>query len=292
MASREIAGKDECNIDMLYWLLPMLESILKITKSVFCFESQLESMSTSFLLSLLGLLLHLTTSYVLQKSFLRSVRDQRRRIDLRLLYALNPLVIISCTASPVPSLLHLLIVASNYFALKGWITPLYLCIALLVTGHCAFLSAIPGYLFLLRAVVQERRNKTVTTDHHKRKNLYRSSLVFILVAVLFFILSYPSDKCRLSGNEHVTCLLTEAFNRGLRTASTACDKLFLRPTITFEPTAGVLWYLDAQVFSRLSNYFSLLIFTQPFLFAIPLLFRLSNSRPLHTVRTYVRTFSR
>ena len=338
-ASRGIVGTNGCNIDMLYWLVPLFGYLSKVAKSAIDIESLLGATSISHLLSFLGVFVHINTSYMLRESsrlsatptssahstdesektekkeeteetkiFEKEIIENAEpcigssnhcwKVDFRFLYALNPIIIIACTASPVPSLVHLLIVNSNYCALKGWSIPLYLCLSLLVAGHAGFLSVVPAYYLLLRTTLKDRRGKTVHAKDCKTSYITKRStnlveLIFIPGLIVYFAqYSFSSDYCPMNGTiyETVACLSTAAISSVHQISSCIKSELFRERKLNFEPSAGIIWYLDAQVFGRLSDYFSLLISTQPYIFAIPLLLRLSELRPLHTVRQHLSTY--
>ena len=229
------------------------------------------------------------TSMVLRNSVLTDSQDKHLTRNASYSYFLNPLLVASCLMSPVPSMLHLLIVVANHSALKGWKLLLYACLSLLVSGHSAFICAVPAYMILLRRTTATQHAQTASKSASKGSFRYILALrwfvaTILVLAVLVAVLLHmePSgfsaaqnggflDMCRRF--MRFTCELLQKVG----------NHCFRAKSLNHEPGANFLWYMDVQVFSRFSDYFLFLIPNQPFLFVLPLSVRMSPHRPLHTV---------
>jgi H+/gluconate symporter-like permease len=196
-------------------------------------------------------------------------------------YLLVPFYLFSWTTSPVPSVLHLIIVAANYSALKGWKFCLSICIAILVSGHFNFIVTVPAYFCLLRnASTMKHRRPSLTTANKidEKTNNKKSSFKFLVFAMVLSIgfLMLLQFYNRHNGNK----------NQSLVNARTVYRILTRQNGSYNQPASGIFWYLDVQAFDQFSQYFTTLITHQPVLFCIPLLVRLSLLKPLHTVSFY------
>jgi GPI transamidase subunit PIG-U len=288
---RRLPISAECSTDMLSWFLPLIDTIsgVAMTGSNPPFLRIVPSVPS--VLPLLGIIFHAFTSIILQWSY--TVHSKQSSLDSRYFYAFNPVVLLSCLLSPVPSLLHLLLSLASYSALKGWSFLLSICLAVLVMGHFEFICLIPAYINLLRRdIISESKaavdqNSTVTSSKHISIRIAQHCcLAAISFLVLYLALLLCCDCFDLFGI---------AYNRGLMDpVKSLVDRMthyllsnvtsiVQRTKLNFEPAVNVSWYLDVQTFTQFSGYILLLTASQPLLFFTPFMLRFSNLKPLHTV---------
>lgn len=269
--ARDLPIEDECSADMLTWLLPLLRFLTSTATrlSVVFFP-------LSILLPGLGVIFHISTSIVLRRGCMT-------HLDLGSIYSFNPLVIFAAIVSPVPSLLHFLLAVMNYSALRGLSTLMYCCIALLTIGHFPFICIVPAYMLLVRGAAEGRqRIAEATTETKKSRHIAKTPILFSLCFISFFLAwvssDYMDDQNSFNCLQKFVAVTTEFCRSQYRNFSN-------RNIANYEPAANLTWYLDVQVFGRFSDYFLRLKSCQVFLFFVPLLFRMSRDKPLHTVRT-------
>lgn len=187
------------------------------------------------------------------------------------IYWLNPALVISLAASPLPSINHLLL--SCLWASVAAFPPAYIvdslsaqrkrllkvclsffCLVWLVLTHFPFVCLVPSWLALSRRqLFNSTSSVTCWTD-------CESTAVF---AVAFYWIIHGL------GEPHT---LPFAWS-GLSLSST-------RAGLTYTPGAGVHWYLNAQIDPFLSPYFELLGLAQPFLFVLPMLLLVAPRDPV------------
>ena len=264
---------NECTTGILSWCLPPLTLISKLLEPIAAHIPQTWTPSTTSLIWSLSALLHLITSFTFQKSS-QFVNRKNPKADISFIYASNPIILLSCALSPAPSLLHLLIVLAHYSASRGWSILLFICLTLLVTGHTEFYCVVPAYLVLLRASKNKLRIHGVVSKINDNATCFiKLILTLLFTAFAVFIILHFSTTSLLNG-------LHAPSSQSLHSAW--ADWL-TRGMGRHHPAAGVFWYLNAQVFDHFSEYFFVLVNIQPLLFVLPLLLRLSHSKPLHTV---------
>ena len=289
IAKRGLSLKSECTSDILYWFLPLLQFITVTWESAVSNSFLLAIARSPTLLRFLGLSIHVCASTVLLRSSHLSRCNYDNSQYGRYVYALNPIIIFSCILSPVPSVLHLLIAVANYSSLIGYFIPLFTSLSLLVTAHSGFYSVIPAYFVLLNYSIREKGRKTTrdAKDYYNYSaKLFIAVSVIIAAAVMVHFSSANQCAFKEINPQYFFCLIKDfssAVRRSLTSNMTANNQ---HSTIKYQPAAGVFWYFEAQLFSPFSEYFALLTFSQPFLFAVPLLVRFSSSRPLHTVKLF------
>ena len=273
ITSRNLVTNSECATGIFSWLLPLFTLISKVLEPIAAHIPPTWTPSTTSLIWSLSVLLHTITSFAFQKSS-QLITCKGPKAGISFIYAFNPIILLSCALSPAPSLLHLLIVLAHYSATRGWSIVLFICLTLLVTGHSELYCVIPAYLVLLRASKNKLRiNGVVSKSNDNATCLIKLILVLLFTAFAAFLLRQFS---------------TTSLQKGLHTNSSlslhsAWADWLTRGMGRYHPAAGVFWYLDAQVFDQYSEYFFLLVNVQPLLFVVPLLLRLSHSKPLHTV---------
>jgi hypothetical protein len=184
--------------------------------------------------------------------------------------------------SPVPSVLHLIIVAANYSALKGWTFCMSVLIAILISGHFNFIFTVPAYFCLLRNASTMKYSRAslaqgsiIDEEKIDEKSNYRFRIFAVALLIVFLILLQTYNR-----NNGINQ------NQLLTNASTVYRVLTRQNGSYNQPASGIFWYLDVQAFEQFSQYFKTLITYQPVLFFVPLLIRLSFLRPLHTVSFY------
>ena len=282
--ARELNIEDECNADMLTWFLPLLHFLISTAKSL-----SVAFIPLPIFLPGLGFIFHILTSMVLRWGSVA-------HLDLSSIYSFNPLVIFSAVVSPVPSLLHLLLVVMNYSALMGWSILMYNCIALLIIGHFPFVCIVPAYILLARGKARGRQNKTASskatvtslfsTSKNKPPYIAEILTLFSLCFGGFLLMLASSDYMDMDMEDlNASNCLQKCVALATKLCTSQYRKIFNGSNPNYEPAANFTWYLDVQVFRRFSDYFLRLESCQVFLFFVPLLFRMSRKKPLHTVRS-------
>ena len=284
--TRQLPLAQHCTEDMLFWLLPVFDTVSSCSK----IATLANFSGCSIALSFMGVTAHFMTSIVLSYTSTKDPQDKHPARNASYSYFLNPLLVASCLMSPVPSMLHLLIVVANHSALKGWKLLLYACLSLLVSGHSAFICAAPAYMILLRRTTATQHAQTASRSASKGSSRYISALrwfvtTILVLATLAAVLPYMELSGLFSTAQNGGFL--DVCRRFMRFMFELLQKVSNYSSqakrLNYEPCANFLWYMDVQVFSRFSDYFLFLIPNQPFLFVLPLLVRMSPRRPLHTV---------
>jgi hypothetical protein len=278
LQSKGIISENECAIDALYWFLPLFRFLTRAVEDLIPQSIQNVVKLTPYSYIPVGILFHAVTYYLLKRS---SMLLNSCQAGMSYLHLLVPFYLLSWTISPVPSILHLIIVAANYSALKGWKFRLSICIAILVSGHFNFIVTLPAYFCMLRnaSTMKHRRASLTTADviDEKKKNK-KSSFRFLVFAVVLSIgfLMFLQTCNRYDGIENQLLVNARTVHRILTRQNESYN----------QPASGIFWYLDVQAFDQFSQYFTTLITHQPVLFCVPLLIRLSLLKPLHTVSFY------
>lgn len=279
LQSKGILSENECTIDALYWFLPLFQFLTRALEVIIPHAIQNVVKLTPYSYIPVGLLFHAITYYLLKRSSLL-INDYQTGISY--LYLLMPFYLFSWTMSPVPSVLHLIIVAANYSALKGWTVSMSVLIAILISGHFNFIFTVPAYFCLLRnASTMNYRRASLTQDGNIKvekideKSNYRFLIFAVALLMCFLILLQTYNRDNGINQKQL-----------LTTASTVYRVLTRQNGSYNQPASGIFWYLDVQAFEQFSQYFITLITYQPVLFFVPLLIRLSFLRPLHTVCFY------
>lgn len=284
--TRQLPLAQHCTEDMLLWLLPFFDTVSSLTK----IATLANFSGGSIALSFMGVTAHFMTSIVLRNKFSTDTLDKHLARNASYSYFLNPLLAASCLMSPVPSMLHLLIVVANHSALKGWNLLLYACLSLLISGHSAFICAAPAYMILLRRTTATQHAQTASRSASKGPSRNISAVrwfvaAILVLSVLVAMLPHMEQSGLFSAAQNGGFL--DVCRRFMRFLFELLQKIsnhcFKAKKLNYEPGANFLWYMDVQVFSRFSDYFLFLIPNQPFLFVLPLLVRMSPRRPLHTV---------
>lgn len=287
---RRLPISADCSTDILSWFLPAIDAIFGNAEigNISPFSHIIPPIP--FVLPLLGITFHASTSMILQWS--SSVNSNHSILDLRCVYMFNPVVLLSCLMSPAPSLLHLLLSVASYSALKGWSFLLSMCLAALVMGHFEFIVLIPAYINLLRRGINSKSEASAVQNsssvtHLKHISIAQhccraaiSFLVLLLCCECFNLFSYPKSKVLMDP-------VTNLIDRMTQFLLSNFTSILSRKKLNFEPAVNVWWYLDVQTFTQFSDYILLLTVSQPFLFFIPIMLRFSDLRPLHTVRATV-----
>lgn len=174
-----------------------------------------------------------------------------------MLYFLNPITIISCIWSIIPSLLHLIIAMLLYSASKGWTLPVALCLSLLIAGNGAFICILPAALSCLSRTTGPATYQTSETNSDDRTSRY---LLVLWTTIVW-------------GSVLVRALLTDGIS--MRYSQNPDGGIIYRPS------SGIFWYLDMEVFPRFRQYFTLLVDIAPYILAVPIAVRLSSAKPMH-----------
>jgi len=181
-------------------------------------------------------------------------------------YWLNPALVVSLVASPLPSINHLLL--SCLWASVTAFPPAseqrkrllnvclsFVCLVWLVLTHFPFVCLVPSWLALSRRQLNITSIVTCWTD-------CESTAVFAVAAF------YWISNGLLGGSQSLPFAWS-----GFSLSST-------RAGLTYAPGAGVHWYLNAQIDPFLSPYFELLGLAQPFLFVLPILLLVAPRDPV------------
>jgi GPI transamidase subunit PIG-U len=290
---RRLPISAECSNDILSWFLPLIDMTLGVAKfaSYLPFSGIFPSVTS--VLPLLGIIFHTLASIILQWSY--SVHSNQSSLDSRYIYAFNPVVLLSCLLSPVPSLLHLLLSLASYSALKGWGILLSICLAVLVMGHFEFIYLVPAYINLIRRVISIQskaavdQNSTVTRSKHIiiliAQHFCRAAISFLVLYLALVLCCDCFDLFGIVSYRGLMDPVTSLIDRTTHYLLSIITSIVHRKKLNFEPTVNVSWYLDVQTFIQFSDYISLLTASQPLLFFLPFMLRFSNLKPLHTVRT-------
>lgn len=165
-----------------------------------------------------------------------------------LFYWFNPIIIISSLLSPIPTLLHFIILQvisltiRNNFILSF---PLMIILLLIDLNYfIPFVMTITSYFFY----------QNINLKFSSLRSFY--GITYFIIFYLFYWFLF--DDIAITSKQRV-------------------------PSKYFEPGYGIMWYLQAQVFPEYYNYFYTLVKFQPFLISIPLIIRLSKHDILSTV---------
>jgi hypothetical protein len=170
-----------------------------------------------------------------------------------LLYWLNPILVVSAVLSPLPSLNHLILASLwTLFSVRRLFLPLLLSLlgvfAVLVLTHVPYLALLPSLLAL-------QLSPDAYTD--------APVMIYALIAFALFIFLLLEQAGVWSLGVGAACGLEWNSSSHLGWWNQAA--------------AGVRWYVDAQVLSFFTVYYSLLSFAQPLIMAAPLYLRFPSS---------------
>lgn len=170
-----------------------------------------------------------------------------------LLYWLNPILVFSAVLSPLPSLNHLILASLwTLFSVRPLFFPLLLSllgvVAALVRTHVPYLALLPSLLAL-------QLSPDAYTD--------APVVIYALLAFALFIFLFFEQAGVWSFGVGAAC--------GLEWESTSHLGWWN------QAAAGVRWYVDAQVLSSFTFYYSFLSFAQPLVMAAPLYLRFPSS---------------
>lgn len=289
--NRRLPISAECSTDILSWFLPVIDTTFRVARigNDPLFSSIVQSIP--FVLPLLGIIFHALTSMILQWS--GPVHSNQSSVDSRYVYFFNPVVLMSSLLSPVPSLLHLLLSLASYSALKGWSFLLSICLVVLVMGHFEFICLIPAYINLLRRSIKSESKATIDQNyvtHSKQisiaQHCCRAAISFLVLYLALLLCSECLNFFSIVKYKALMDTVTNFVNRMIQYLLSHVTSIVRRRKLNFEPAVNLSWYLDVQTFTQFSSYILLLISSQPLLFFVPFMVRLSYLKPLHTVRTH------
>jgi hypothetical protein len=164
------------------------------------------------------------------------------------IYWLSPLVCLSTVLSPIPSMIHFLVLliacAVHY---RRSVCALFL-LSLLVTLQKDYypLFVVVGYALISSAPPMSRNGLQLLLRQH--------GLLLVLYVVAGLWLMHTSVSSPTTSPQAPPNALS-----------------------VVHPSFGVWWYLHAQVFSGYAAYFCVLVSAQPFLYLLPLCIRLPNT---------------
>jgi hypothetical protein len=270
---------------------------------------------------LLRILLGIGIQYI--NAYLLTIHRKTDKVESNIpwqYYWYNPIIFLSALYSPVPSLVHFLILLLEMFILNGIIViPCFLIMVLSMYNVLfinLFILIVPFYY----REVNKESNENLFHFHIKLSwNIIKkiavevTGLFLILLGLCFMHRVVPvcyysfdwmiSNEFTAFQNEFknlfnviqrdvygFTHLIQQLVQNFFYLLIVAIHQLF-NPTAhifdaAYRPNAGVIWYLDAQVFRSYASQFRNLVFIQPFLYTIPILVRVASLSPHYAVRWY------
>lgn len=202
------------------------------------------------------------------------------------LYWLNPVTILSTMASPIPSIHHFLLTAlwvSPLHRPHGFLTvTLFLSYLWLVSTHLPYICLLPSLLAIHSSGAPFVFHDSLPVQ------AFIVAVTVIIAASLSLLFEQESQK------HHFKSPVIQQISGTLSFGWDGFSLGTSRAGVSYSPGAGVQWYMRAQVFAQFEQYYSLLTFAQPFLFAIPIYLRFAKSQPqlaLHMTVALVLFFS-
>ena len=186
---------------------------------------------------------------------------------------LSPAMVISCSLSPLPSVELLSLVSVAYLATRRRIWTV-LPFGLLLSVHPTYVTLAPAAWFLWSVGTIPEKKKALSV-------LQLSSWARMIMGGLFvcaLLALQPSGLLNLAAQ-------TLALTPGGLLRGPMKDLSFLaNPRSSFqgdyyEPSLGIVWYMDAQVFSAVRSYLATLVLAQPYLLVAPLCIQFGHTQP-------------
>ncbi|KAG9402345.1 hypothetical protein AC1031_006964 [Aphanomyces cochlioides] len=172
------------------------------------------------------------------------------------MYLLNPYSLVSSLAMSTSALNYASVIWSLAFAMKGRLT----C-AVFLLSFATYLNVYPVVLFLPVLLMVDQAGRTTSTSTTTYLPLQRVLYAFAL----------------LVGCIGGWWLLSHEFIGDWSFLDATYLWVLRYPDLT--PNIGVFWYFFMELFDRFRHYFLFLLHIQPFLYVLPMYFRL-RSRPL------------
>jgi hypothetical protein len=181
-------------------------------------------------------------------------------------------MVLSCTLSPLPSAELLLLVGVAYSATQRrvWAAPLF---GLMLCAHPTYAALAPAAWCLWRFGAASEKKEGAA-----------GPLLFNWVgAVVGGLAVCAALALRPSGLPDPPRALTltpvELLQGAVKGLSFLANPHGSFQGSSYEPSLGVLWYMDAQVFSAFRSYVAALVLAQPFLLMAPLCIKFGPTQP-------------
>jgi len=180
---------------------------------------------------------------------------------------LNPAMLLASSLSPLPALELLLLVSVAHAAARRqvWAGLLF---GLLVCAHPTYLALAPAACSLWGVGAAPEKKGAVASSLVG----WVSGLATLLPVLAVVLPRAPAPALASLGWDSVL----RGAGRGL---SAVVNPHRAFGGASYEPSLGMIWYIDAQVFAAFRSYVSALVLGQPFLLVLPLWIRFGASQP-------------
>ena len=165
----------------------------------------------------------------------------------------NPIMICACALSPIPSIeLFLLASVSALIEQQS---------ACAVPSFILLLFAYPTYIVLCPALWALWNYNTISKAGKTQCNYMATPYFCFIIAITAYLFKDTDPQ-----------ILVQRF-------VFFANPLSAFKGISYEPSLGILWYLDAQAFQSFRHYLAILVLSQPYLMAIPLFLKFGKTQP-------------
>jgi len=189
---------------------------------------------------------------------------------------LNPAMVLSCTLSPLPSAELLLLVGVAYSAThrRVWAVPLF---GLLLCVHPTYAALAPAaWCLWCFSAAPEKKEGAAGPLLFNRMGAVVGGLA-VCAALALRPSGLPDPPRALP--RALTLTPVELLQGAVKGLSFLANPRGFFQGSSYEPSLGVLWYMDAQVFSAFRSYVAALVLAQPFLLMAPLCIKFGPTQP-------------
>lgn len=185
------------------------------------------------------------------------------------LYWLNPVVLLTCCLSAATCIHQLLLTVCCFVALNNMVGSTMISLMFLCNWHPFYVLVVPSLLCL--------------ANPHCSSKIFSSSICLALITMVLAGIAFIITTHRSIGISSFFCVLDDC---GLSaTLANLLDLTISYKHSHYTPAAGVLWYLEAQMFTEYGTYFNSILYMQRWLFPILLSPYICNIGALPSVST-------